>query len=138
MSANQNRSALAEAERLRDGIRCLIRDWVEGWENAAPFDQRNAYREIGELLGPDYNNEPTWVAPRAEPDREEVAAPRGCVTDDDMLDALLAQTKADALRSQAEFFRQIDMPGAADHCEQAAISWDHSRSIALDKRGGSA
>lgn len=31
-----------------------------------------------------------------------------------------------ALRSQRDFFRAIDMPDAADHCEQAAISWEGS------------
>jgi predicted TPR repeat methyltransferase len=59
--------------------------------------------------------------------------------DTDMLDALLAQAKAEALRSQRDFFRAVDMPIAADHCEQAAIAWDHSRAIALDpgERGAS-
>lgn len=51
-----------------------------------------------------------------------------------MLDALLAQAKAEALRSQRDFFLAVDMPVAADHCEQAAIGWDHSRAIALDPR----
>lgn len=53
-----------------------------------------------------------------------------------MLDALLAQTKAEALRSQRDFFLSVDMPEAADHCEQSAIGWDHSRAIALASSGG--
>lgn len=53
---------------------------------------------------------------------------------DGMLDALLAQAKAEALRSQRDFFLAVDMPVAADHCEQAATGWDHSRAIALDPR----
>jgi hypothetical protein len=51
-----------------------------------------------------------------------------------LLDALLAQTRAETLRSQRDFFLSVDMPVAADHCEQAAIAWDHSRAIALDTR----
>jgi hypothetical protein len=54
------------------------------------------------------------------------------MSDTAMLNALLAQAKAEAMRSQAEFFRQVDMPIAADHCDEAAIAWDHSRAIALD------
>lgn len=42
------------------------------------------------------------------------------------LASVINEAKAEALRSQAEFFRQIDMPVAADHCEQAAISYDSS------------
>lgn len=51
-----------------------------------------------------------------------------------MMDALLAQTKAEALRGQRDYFLAVDMPVAADLCEQAAIGWDHSRAIALDTR----
>ena len=34
--------------------------------------------------------------------------------------------KIDALRTQRDFFRAIDMSTAADHCEQAAIGWEGS------------
>lgn len=54
----------AEAERLRTGLRRLIRDWAEGWEDCTPFDQREAYVTLIQLLGPDYNSERTWIAPR--------------------------------------------------------------------------
>lgn len=64
--ADHDRDVLAEAERLRTGLRCLIRDWAEGWEDCTPFDQRDAYRALAELLGPDYDSDRTWVAP-AEP-----------------------------------------------------------------------
>lgn len=39
-------------------------------------------------------------------------------------DALVRQSKAEAMRSQADFFRSIDMDDAADHCEQAALAWE--------------
>lgn len=32
--------------------------------------------------------------------------------------------KAEAMRSQAEFFLSIDMPIAADHCYEAAIAYE--------------
>lgn len=59
-------SAVDEAERLRTGIRALIRDWAEGWEDCDRFDQRIAYQALGDLLGPDFDNAPTWVAPVGE------------------------------------------------------------------------
>lgn len=34
--------------------------------------------------------------------------------------------KIEALRSQRDFFRAADMDTAADHCEQAAVSWEGS------------
>lgn len=37
-----------------------------------------------------------------------------------------AAVKAEALRAQRDFFRSIDMDAAADHCEQAALSWESS------------
>lgn len=36
------------------------------------------------------------------------------------------KAKAEALRTQRDFFRAIDMDAAADHCEQAATSCDSS------------
>jgi len=39
-------------------------------------------------------------------------------------DALVRQAKAEAMRSQADFFRAVDMDAAADHCEQAAIAYE--------------
>lgn len=36
----------------------------------------------------------------------------------------IANTKAEALRGQAGFFRSVDMLAAADMCEQSAIEWD--------------
>lgn len=52
--------ATMEAERLRTGLRYLYRDWTEGWDNVDEFDQRDAYRAVSELLGPDFANAPTW------------------------------------------------------------------------------
>lgn len=34
--------------------------------------------------------------------------------------------KIEALRTQRDFFRSIDMDAAADHCEQTAIGWEGS------------
>jgi hypothetical protein len=34
--------------------------------------------------------------------------------------------KAEALRAQRDFFKSVDMDAAADHCEQAALSWESS------------
>lgn len=61
-AAEKNRAdeATAEAERLRTGLRCLVRDWAEGWDDADPFDQRDAYQSLTELLGEDFANDPTW------------------------------------------------------------------------------
>lgn len=39
-------------------------------------------------------------------------------------DALIRQAKAQAMRSQRDFFLAIDMPVAADHCEQAAMAYE--------------
>lgn len=36
------------------------------------------------------------------------------------------EAKIEALRSQRDFFRAVDMAVAADHCEQAAVAWEGS------------
>lgn len=46
------------------------------------------------------------------------------VLDDPAKVGALAASKAEALRSQAEFFLSIDMPIAADHCVEAAVAWE--------------
>lgn len=46
---------------------------------------------------------------------------------DTLADRVLAQAKADALRSQRDFFLSVDMPAAADHCEEAAVEWESAR-----------
>lgn len=67
-------TSLREAERLRTGLRVLIRDWSEGWEDCTPFDQRDAYRAAAELLGADFDNDPTWLAAHPAPPGADAGA----------------------------------------------------------------
>lgn len=45
----------------------------------------------------------------------------------------LIEAKIEALRTQRDFFKAIDMDAAADHCEQTAIGWEGSL-LDIDRR----
>lgn len=55
--------------------------------------------------------------------------------ENEALRAQVARAKADALRTQGEFFKQIDMDAAADHCVQSAIAHEGDLRAALATTG---